>query len=697
LRPNQSTRAASPVDINRIPDNYDPCSVDVGSVSNAQLLLYWTTADAYLRRTGRGQDRYFDYANLMRRLTVERRRRIHMGHAWLGVTGLTEVPYEMYEIIPGTGLTASIVPADSSSERGAPRERTSAVVTPRQFSEFLQRNNIPQLDVRDWYRRQARENPEILRLVLPPPPAPRTPWFSLDDPFSMPYGGMFYTDPFSRLLTGGSMGIGASGLAASPFDLSSRSGFLNPIYTPNTVMTNPRSVAGAELDWRGNIPERSLQSGSYADIVRYRDFNRLQANAPVFDVGTRFGDPRLISITHSLPGAGGQVDMSHYAEKVRIMSGDYDPRGTNLMGQAVTLLNQAYETSWTVTDINRRNYLAVPDDHVTMAQDALESRIARQPSAYANLVDGLLHESPITVGGTTYNSWNQVQSARSAGTINNANYNSLRQQLGQAARPRIVGVGMTLPEIVTLQQIRAGLQLRGFSTGQSSIIATAEILQTRRLMATGVPESQAINMVARGSALRGGGMGAAVGVGTGIYRIATGDANDPNTWYRAGVDIPLAALGGGGQAYLETQIATRLMSPVLTEATTMGAASSTSSLTASGLSSRVAGGLGAGAVVAPAVTWLGMGVEELFFDADYYWGDYAAKGARTGVAGAAAAGGGALASGVVGAVAGSEVPILGNAIGFLVGIGIYYLVDSSVGEDIEEGVREAAGERGCGE
>jgi hypothetical protein len=192
-------------------------------------------------------------------------------------------------------------------------------------------------------------------------------------------------------------------------------------------------------------------------------------------------------------------------------------------------------------------------------------------------------------------------------------------------------------------------------------------------------------------------MGTAVGVGAGIYRIATGDPNDPYRWYRPGVDVTLGGLGGVGQGYLEAQIGTRLASPILTEATTMGAATSTSSVTASGLLARGAGGFAAGGVVAPAVTWLGMGIEDLFFDADYYWGDYAAKGARSGVAGAAAAGGGALAAGGVGALAGSEVPILGNAVGFLVGIGIYYLVDSSVGDDIEEGVRGAAGERGCGE
>jgi len=683
--PNTSSRD------NSISDNFDPCHVEVGDITNAALLHYWSAAESYLQNHSRGQDRYFDYANLMRRLAEERRRRIRMGHAWLGVTGLTEVPRRMYEIIPGAGLTAAISLADIEAETGLPSERSSAVVTPDQFDDFLRKNGIPQMDVQEWYSRQGLENPEMLRLTLPSPTIRET-----ADIYNMTFNNLGALSPFGfpGMSAAGPIGIGTSGFTASPFDLYSRGMFLNPIYTPNTAMTNPRSMGGAELNWRGNLPEASMMYGTYADIIRYRNFNRIQPNAPVFDTGTRFGDPRLISITHSQPGTGGQVNMGHYAEKVRIMSGDYDPRGTNLMNQALTLINQEYGTSWNVTDVNQRNFLGVPDDHVTLVQDAIETRVARQPSAYANLVDGLLSRSPITVGGTTYNSWNQVQAARSTNAISDADYRLLRQELGQRARTRIVGVGMTLPEITVLQQIRSGLQLQGFSEGQSSIIATPEVLEVRRLMATGIPEGQAINMVARQSAFRGAGMGAVVGLGTGLYQIATGDENDPYLWQRAGVGVPINAAGGAGQAYLETQITTRMMNPILSDATTSGS-SSLSMLTSRGLLARGAGGFGAGGVIAPAVTWLGMGADELFFDADYYWGDYAAKGGRSSVAGAVAGGGGALAAGITGAIAGSEVPILGNIVGFGAGILIYWIVDSAVGEDIEQSIRDSAGEQGC--
>ncbi|WP_291991235.1 hypothetical protein [Candidatus Accumulibacter sp. ACC007] len=44
---------------------------------------------------------------------------------------------------------------------------------------------------------------------------------------------------------------------------------------------------------------------------------------------------------------------------------------------------------------------------------------------------------------------------------------------------------------------------------------------------------------------------------------------------------------------------------------------------------------------------------------------------------------------------GSEVPLLGNAVGFIVGFGGYLLVDSIWGDDIEHAVREGMGEFGC--
>ena len=694
LLSSQAIQSASPADLSRIPDDFDPCSVAVSEVTNAQLLSYWTSSDAYLKARKRGDDRYYDYANLLRRLVTERRRRAHMGHAWLGSSNVTSVPARMYQIIPGPGLTASIVIADSTTESGMPVQTSSAVVTPEQFTAFLSSNNIPQMNVEDWYARQGVQDPEQLTVNLPPPPVSQTsglpgfvnPFFESGNPFGSRTG---YTGSPAGL-----MGMGASGMTASPFDLFGRSQFLRSVYTPGTTMTNPRSVAGAELNWRGAIPEISQMYGTYGNMIRYQDLNRIQQNAPVFDTTTRAGQTEFGSITHTLPNSSGQVDMSHYAEKFRIMTGDYDPKGTNVMGQSLTMLNREYGTSLTVADINERNVLRVPDDHISLVQDAIEARIARSPTAYSNLVDAMLRTDPITLAGTRYTSWNQLQSARTNNTINNTDWATIRRQLGLQARGRVAGNGMTTPEIQALEQIRTSMQLAGFSEGQTSVIATPEMLQMRRLMATGMSQSEAINTVAGEGGIRGGVMGTAISLASGIYHIATSDNSDPNLWQRTGLSVPIGFAGGYGQAYLDAQITSRLMSPILTEATAGGAAS-TSVLTSEALLARGAGGFGAGAVIAPVVTWLSMAGDEAFFGAYYTRIDYAAKGARSAVAGGLAAGGGALAAGGVGALAGTEVPILGNIVGFCVGIGIYYLVDSSVGDDIEGDVRESMGEQGC--
>lgn len=671
----------------QIAADFDPCAVDVLEATNAQVLYYWLSVNSYVQNRSRGQDRYFDYLNLRRRLAEERRRRVRMGHAWLGDSTLQAVPARLYEIVPGQDSTATIQIADTKDEAGKPRSRTSAVVTPDQFQHFLAANHIPQLNVENWYAHQAPGTYDPLQVVLPSPP-------------EVPTMALLPADSYGpqSLLRGwplpGIFGVGGSGLTGAPFDLFGRGQFLGPVYSSNVTMGSPLSRAGAELQWRGALPEVSMMRQSYIDLLRYRDLNLVQPNFPVFDSARRLGARDVISITHSLPAANGQLDMSHYATKVRTMSGDYDPRGTNRLGQAIGLLNQEFGTQWNVADINERNFLAVPDDHVTSVQDAMEARITRQPSAYANMVDALLRQNPITIGGRTYNSWNQVVAGRNMGVINDADYLTIRRHAGRNFRSRVIGCGTTVAQIVEMLEIRSQLQLRGFSPSQASAIATPEVLQMRRLMAAGASRNQAINIVARESALRGVGMGAGLSALTGAIQIALSDGTDPNLWQRTGLGVGLSAAGGYGQAFVEAQATTRLLDPLLTRATGP-AVGSTGALTAGGIMSRGLGSSGAGAIVAPAVTWLGMGADELWFGADYYSGDYKAKGARSAVSGGIASGGGALAAGITGAVLGTEVPILGNIIGFGVGIGIYYLVDSTIGEEIEESIRISAGEQGC--
>ncbi len=66
--------------------------------------------------------------------------------------------------------------------------------------------------------------------------------------------------------------------------------------------------------------------------------------------------------------------------------------------------------------------------------------------------------------------------------------------------------------------------------------------------------------------------------------------------------------------------------------------------------------------------------------------DYVATGTRAFISGGLSS---AVAAGVVGALFGSEVSLLGNAVGFIVGFAGYYVVDALTGEQVEQGVRRA--------
>lgn len=65
--------------------------------------------------------------------------------------------------------------------------------------------------------------------------------------------------------------------------------------------------------------------------------------------------------------------------------------------------------------------------------------------------------------------------------------------------------------------------------------------------------------------------------------------------------------------------------------------------------------------------------------------DYTATGARAFVSGSL---GSAIAAGAIGAIWGTEVPVLGNIAGFVIGFAGYYIVDAVSGAQVEQGVRQ---------
>ncbi|MGR9101386.1 MAG: hypothetical protein ACU826_12550, partial [Gammaproteobacteria bacterium] len=98
------------------------------------------------------------------------------------------------------------------------------------------------------------------------------------------------------------------------------------------------------------------------------------------------------------------------------------------------------------------------------------------------------------------------------------------------------------------------------------------------------------------------------------------------------------------------------------------------------------GGMG-GFVAAPLFVTGSMALS----DQSYPTSEYMAQGGRAATSGLLS---GALSAGVVTAIWGSEVPLLGNVVGFVVGFVGYLVIDGLIGEDVADAIRRESREMG---
>ena len=674
--PDGGTPAAPP----GTPGEFDPCAVEVSPLTNAALIAQLSSVAAYLRARRRGQDRFYDYANLQRRLIAERRRRIGMGHAWMaGEQG--NVPAQLYRLDTSGGamMTVSIVPGETYG--GAPDGIVGTVMRPEQFDTFLDSNRIPRIDVAEFYRRSHAGGRDGEQLSILAPPAERN---SRDAGIPDFFSGGGVGSPPS--IYSGLPSFGPSGLGASPFDIFARPNLTRQVYSPNVTMSNARSRSGAETEWRGGLFETAYGYGSYEDLLRYRDLNRVQEDFRVFD----FAEPNastLTSVTHSASDTNSAFN-EQYREKFSRMTGGSQPAN---FAQMLADVNAEYRQSMTAADLNQRNFLAVPDDHVARVQDQAEWLVVNRPERVSPMLDSMLRGQSVTVGGTAYASWNQVQAARASGALSDGDFATLLQSLVSGARGRVVPAGITMVEVAEMQRIRVATQAYGQPAFDA--IAPPEVLEVRRLVATGLPEGEAISQVARGSAGRGAAFGFGSSVVMGGIQYAASDF-DPRTGRQILYGLGPQTLGGAVQGYGQAQWNARLGGSLLDGAIASGG----TQFTVGGVASRVGGAGALGGPVAALTTWGTMGLQEAFGDADYTDIDYAARGGRAFVSGGVAAmvgEAGALGTAAAFSAAGSEVPIAGNIAGFVIGLGTYFVVDAIWGDEIEGGVRTSMGENGC--
>jgi hypothetical protein len=649
---------------------YDPCEVDVPSLTNEGLVNELGRARNYLHGRERGQDDYYAYANLMRRLVDERHTRMRAGQVWLG-EDLDAMPTSLYRLSTGSFGEIEVLPQDVAAVRGttASTQADVSIVTPAQFHAFLTSQNIPTVDPAEFFATTPNASTGPMRILPPLRPMASRPFTvpSPDDPFGLSSAPMFATSG----ITGGSTAI-------DPFDMFSRAQISEQVFSPNVNMNNPRSMTGARNRWRGALPEIEFASRGYG--LGYSNLNDVQGNFPIYDFQSRFSSA-LISVKSVVPTQPGAApNFSTYFDGFDDMVGLRRPA---TMTRAVTALNQVSGTQFTSGDLISRSQLAVNTDHVEAVRNAIEARVRTNPADYVNLFNTMLRAEPLTINGVQYRSYTDLQDARASGTIQQSDLDSTLDSLSRRARGRVIANGFTTEELRNMQNFRESFQ--NLSQMDFDRLAAPELIEAERYGG-----GWAGTRAAMGQALlRGGGQGMVLSAGFDLFRAAF----DPEARDRLSrqllVDVPLGGLGGATSSAIEGSLNTSISRSLLTEAGTSGAASVPGALPllGRGFSGAVAGG-----ITAPVITMLAMGL-----DSEHHYTpiDYTAKGTRAFVAGSAAGGGGALATGLVGAAAGSEVPVLGNAVGFVVGIGVYFLTDWLVGDAVEEEVRLEMGEGGC--
>jgi len=144
-----------------------PCEVVEASLSNEGLLNQLNRARAYITQHERGQGEWYDYANLLRRLSAERRRRVHGGHVWLAEHGLLAVPEELYATEPGDGLRITVRRVPASTAAGAFTPSAITLLTRSQFERFLERQNVPVTDAESYFATLRPDDPLVATINLP--------------------------------------------------------------------------------------------------------------------------------------------------------------------------------------------------------------------------------------------------------------------------------------------------------------------------------------------------------------------------------------------------------------------------------------------------------------------------------------------------------------------------------------------------
>ncbi|EPX55198.1 hypothetical protein D187_009405 [Cystobacter fuscus DSM 2262] len=325
----------------------------------------------------------------------------------------------------------------------------------------------------------------------------------------------------------------------------------------------------------------------------------------------------------------------------------------------------------------RDGYISINANHVESFQSALKDPANYTKKAYSQLADQLLNAKPVRINGVTYRSYQTLTSLQQAsGTQSTVRQQiehelrGVRQQLASCVRSN----GITSLHLSRLLNFRRQVSLANpeMSSAQLRTWLFPELLMAQRY-GGGLQGNLASAGISGGRGAMGGAFVSMAFEGGGMLlnRLPS----------NAGVRLGKVGLAGGASGLTggitENLVAGNMGSALARQLTSRG----TSSWTASSLG-RGIGGAAGGGVAAPVFSMAMLALD----DQEHSTTDYVATGTRAAVAGTI---GGALSAGAIGALAGSEVPLLGNAVGFIIGFAGYYIVDALAGDEVEQGVRQA--------
>jgi hypothetical protein len=456
---------------------------------------------------------------------------------------------------------------------------------------------------------------------------------------------------------------------------SALSGYINSLHhipgfeshAPGPFSQSPGMTPLSRSGWRGKLGELSAQHGG---LVPQQDLNAVRHNHPIFDLRNRLGG--LNSVKTSMRSENGGEACATYLRGLRDVVGlrpspyararaALYPNLTPAAGEALLL---------------RNGYISVNADDVKPFQDALRDANNYRKQAYREIADRFLEHAPVRLNGTVYRTYEALETARRStgtpGAVRQRAENALRA-LREKIASRVQSNGLTTQHLTNLERFRQQVAAANprMTPAEIDRWVFPELLMVAR-HGGGVRGNAVSAGIAGGRGAAGGAFVTLLFESTHIIYASPSDRKELVA--RAVATGGASGLVGGATQNLVTSNAGGSLSRKL-----VGQGVNTRLATGTG---RAMGGFAGGALAAPVFTMTSLALD----DEEHSGTDYVATGTRAFISGGLSS---AVAVGVVGAIWGSEVPILGNAVGFIVGFAGYYVLDALTGEQVEQGVRRA--------